>query len=243
VAHTGSVPAPIPRSGIGDDGPERRTARRTTQDYGLVMTAADDTSPGTPFYTESHRRRQDDFDSRRIADRLGEITVSDRIDERTQAMIEAAPCFFLATADADGWPDVSYKGGRPGFVRVLDERTLAFPSYDGNGMYRSLGNIDDNPRVGLLFIEWERPWRTRIKGRGTVETGTELVGSWPGAEAAVVVQVDAVFPNCQRYLHRVSLEAISEYAPAEGHVPPEPEWKAMPVFAPYLPQRSTGDSV
>lgn len=196
----------------------------------------------SPFYTEAHRRLQDRFDSRRLADRLGEVTVSDRIDPRSRAMIESADSFYLATADADGWPDVSYKGGRPGFVRVLDDRTLAFPSYDGNGMYRSLGNIEDNPRLGLLFVDLDRPSRTRVKGRGVVVHEPAVVRSWAGAEAAVVVTVHAVFPNCPRYLHPVERRGLSPYAPAEGHVPPEPEWKAMELFAPYLPQRSGGDA-
>jgi predicted pyridoxine 5'-phosphate oxidase superfamily flavin-nucleotide-binding protein len=153
-------------------------------------------------------------------------------------MIEAAPFFFLATADDDGWPDVSYKGGRPGFVRVLDDRRIAFPSYDGNGMYRSLGNIEDNPRVGLLFVDLDQPFRMRLKGRAALVDDPAMVASWPGAEAAVEVAVEAVFPNCSRYLHRLELHEISQYVPDEGHRPPEPEWKAMDLFAPYLPHRS-----
>ena len=195
-----------------------------------------------PFYTEAQRRLQDRFDSRRLADRLSEVTVSDRIDGRSRTMIESADSFYLATADADGWPEVSYKGGRPGFVRALDDRTIAFPSYDGNGMYRSLGNIDDNPRVGLLFVDLDRPFRTRVKGRAVVVHDPDLVRSWAGAEAAVVVTVVAVFPNCPRYLHPVERRGISPYAPGEGTVAPEPEWKAMELFAPYLPGRSNGDA-
>src|SRR5919109_790175 len=108
----------------------------------------------TPFYTECHRALQDRFDTRRLADRLIEVTVHDHFPEAYRKIVGRAPFFWLATADADGWPDVSYKGGTPGFVRVLDdERTVAFPSYDGNGMYRSLGNIATNPKVGLLFID------------------------------------------------------------------------------------------
>jgi predicted pyridoxine 5'-phosphate oxidase superfamily flavin-nucleotide-binding protein len=189
------------------------------------------------FYTAAQRQVQERFDSRRLADRLNEIAVSDRIGDDARAMIEAAPFFFLATADDDGWPDVSYKGGRPGFVRVLDERRIAFPSYDGNGMYRSLGNIEDNPRVGLLFVDLDQPHRMRLKGRAALVDDPAMVASWPGAEAAVEVAVEAVFPNCSRYLHRLELHDISQYVPAEGHRPPEPEWKAMDLFAPYLPNR------
>lgn len=195
------------------------------------------------FYTEAHRHLQERFESRRLADRLGEITVSDRIGDHARRMIEAAPFFWLATADADGWPDVSYKGGRPGFVRILDDQHLAFPSYDGNGMYRSLGNIVDNPKVGLLFVDLDQPFRMRLKGRAQLVDDPSMVASWPGAEAAVAVTVEAVFPNCSRYLHQLELRGISEYVPDQGYQPPQPEWKSMDLFAPYLPQRDAGAGV
>ncbi|MGL6279405.1 MAG: pyridoxamine 5'-phosphate oxidase family protein, partial [Gaiella sp.] len=106
------------------------------------------------FYRERTREWQERFDTRRLADRIEEVQVSDTIDDGKRAFIEQADMFFLATADADGRPQVSYKGGDPGFVRVLDERTIAFPSYDGNGMYLSLGNLTTNPEVGLLFVDF-----------------------------------------------------------------------------------------
>lgn len=199
-------------------------------------------APRPEFYTEGQRRLQDRFDSRRLADRLGEVTVTDRIDDGARRLIEAAPFLWLATTDAGGWPEVSYKGGRPGFVRVPDEHTLTFPSYDGNGMYRSLGNITDDPRVGLLFIDLDHPFRIRVKGRATLVDDPAVVSSWPGAELAVVVSVAAVFPNCPRYLHELALNGISEYVPDEGRQPPEPEWKAMELFAPYLPERPDGST-
>src|SRR5712691_4864769 len=110
---------------------------------------------GEPLYHAGNRELQDRFDSRRIADRLEQVTFHDCFDEGDRDFIERSAMFFLATADADGQPDVSYKGGMPGFVRVLDERTLAFPDYDGNGMFKSLGNLLVNPKVGLLFLDFE----------------------------------------------------------------------------------------
>jgi predicted pyridoxine 5'-phosphate oxidase superfamily flavin-nucleotide-binding protein len=189
-----------------------------------------------PFYTEGHRALQDRFDTRRLADRLTEVTVHDHFPEAYRKIVHRAPFFWLATADAEGWPDVSYKGGAPGFVRVLDERTVAFPSYDGNGMYRSMGNIAANPKVGLLFIDFERPKRLRVKGTATLRDAPELLEAWPGAELVVTVEADKVFFNCPRYVHKMSLTELSEFAPTAEHRPPKPEWKDDPDFKPYLPE-------
>jgi predicted pyridoxine 5'-phosphate oxidase superfamily flavin-nucleotide-binding protein len=193
---------------------------------------------GNGFYTDGHRALQDRFGSRALADRLTEVTVVEAVEAWQRKVIERAPFFWLATADPEGWPDVSYKGGRPGFVRVAEDGgSLEFPSYDGNGMYRSLGNIATNPRVGLLFMEFERPKRIRIKGLASLDHTAEALGRWPGAEVVVQVEVDRSFPNCGRYVHRAVGFEVSEYAPGEGHVPPEPEWKQSEEFRPYLPNR------
>jgi predicted pyridoxine 5'-phosphate oxidase superfamily flavin-nucleotide-binding protein len=187
------------------------------------------------MYHDGSRAMQDRFDSRRIADRLEQITAHDTITDHDKAFVEAADLFFLATADADGWPDVSYKGGLPGFVRVLDPKTLAFPSYDGNGQFRSLGNVLVNPRVGLLFIDFDHPNRMRVQGVAAVHDEPELVERWDGAQAVVTVAVERVFPNCPRYIHRRPLAEHSVYAPRPDYVPPVPEWKQMDIFRDFLP--------
>jgi len=187
------------------------------------------------MYHEGQRELQDRFDSRRIADRLDEITVHAELSDDDVAFIGRSALFFLATADAEGWPDVSYKGGRPGFVRCLDRRTIAFPSYDGNGMFRSLGNVVRNDRVGLLFIDFEQPDRLRVQGTASVEVDDPLLPTWDGAQAVVRVAVVQAFPNCPRYIHRMELKELSVFAPGPGHHPPEPEWKAMEVFRDHLP--------
>ena len=147
--------------------------------------------------------------------------------------------FFLATADADGRPDCSYKGGSPGFVRVVEPDTLAFPDYDGNGMFKSLGNVLVNPAVGILFIDFESPGRLRVNGRASVSDDDPLLMRFEGAKRIVRVKAEAIFPNCPRYIHKMQIVEQSVYAPCEGHVPPVPGWKKQPVFREVLPP---GDS-
>jgi hypothetical protein len=177
------------------------------------------------LYHEGNRRLQDAFDTRRLADRLEEVKVRDFIDEADRAFIEGLDMFFLATADAQGRPTCSYKGGDPGFVRVLDERTLAFPDYDGNGMFLSLGNALVNPEVGLLFVSFERRRRVRLNGTASIDPADPLLESWPGARAVVRVRAREVFPNCPRYIHRMELVERSRFTPREGCETPIPDWK------------------
>jgi predicted pyridoxine 5'-phosphate oxidase superfamily flavin-nucleotide-binding protein len=184
-------------------------------------------------YHEGMRAMQDRFDTRRLADRLEQVTYHNSFWDGDKTFIESASMFFLATVDADGHPDVSYKGGIPGFVRVVDDRTLAFPSYDGNGQFRTLGNIAVNPNVALLFVDFEHPNRMRITGTASLQEGTD------DSDALVVVAVDQVWPNCPRYVHTMQLVEQSVYAPKDGHVPPVPEWKQMDLFKDVLPGTTT----
>jgi hypothetical protein len=188
------------------------------------------------LYHDGNRTLQDRFDSRRIADRLQEVTLHDRFLHHDVEMINNADMFFLATADANGWPDVSYKGGLPGFVRVIDEKTLAFPAYDGNGMFKSFGNILANPKVGLLFIDFEDPNRMRVQGTATISDDDPLMSEFPGAQMIIRVTAERIFPNCPRYIHRMQLVEHSVFAPSATHQPPQPDWKYMPVFRDHLPK-------
>ncbi len=190
------------------------------------------------LYHDGSRELQDRFDTRRIADRLERVDLHDAFTEAEREMIESAPMFFLSTVDADGFPDVSYKGGIPGFVRVVGESTLAFPNYDGNGMYKSLGNVLVNPKVGLLFIRWtDRPKKLRIQGRASLNYEDPLMEDLPGAQLIVRVEVERIFDNCPRYLHRMVLDEYSVYAPRREHEPPIPDWKRNPAYRDALPQR------
>jgi len=188
-----------------------------------------------PMYHHGSRRLQDRFGSRKLADRLVEVLARAEFTDGDRAFIESRPLFFLATADAEGRPDCSYKGGRPGFVRVVDPQTLAFPSYDGNGMFKSLGNVLVNPSVGILFIDFEKPNRLRVNGRASVHEDDPLLSDFVGAQVIVRVRAEAIFPNCPRYIHKMQIVEQSVYAPCEGHTPPVPKWKQFPEFRDVLP--------
>jgi hypothetical protein len=187
-----------------------------------------------PVYHEGMRRLQDRFDTRRLADRLDEKLGRTAFTAEDREFIESRRLFFLATADAQGRPDCSYKGGEPGFVRVSGENELAFPSYDGNGMFRSLGNVLANPAVALLFIDFERPNRLRVNGRASVAEDDPLLETFTGAQLVVRVRALRIFPNCPRYIHRMTLAEASPYVPRAGYTPPVPKWKRFEAFCDVL---------
>lgn len=180
-------------------------------------------------YHAAQREFQDRFDTRRLADRLAEST-SDTINERFKAFIEQRDMFFIATAGEDGWPEASYKGGEPGFVRVIDDHTVAFPVYNGNGMFLTTGNLASNPRVGLLFIDWETGTRLRMSGHASIDMDDPLIGDYPKAQFVVRVRAREVFPNCRRYVHHYRLVKRSPFVPKASTEPPVPDWKLDPWF-------------
>jgi uncharacterized protein len=189
-------------------------------------------------YHDGSRALQDRFDTRRLADRLEERFLSEAVISPSDgSFIERMDMFFLATADAEGRPQCSYKGGAPGFVRVLDEQTIAFPNYDGNGMYLSAGNLAQNPNVGLLFIDFvaARPSRLRLNGVASIVSDGPLVDSYPGAQFVVCVRVTQVFPNCPRYIHRMALVERSRFVPEDGVQAPVPDWKRTEWACDVLP--------
>jgi predicted pyridoxine 5'-phosphate oxidase superfamily flavin-nucleotide-binding protein len=198
-----------------------------------------------PAYHEGARQLQDEFDTRRLADRLDEKFLREPvIGDAERAFIERLDMFFLATADAAGRPQCSYKGGEPGFVRVIDQRTVAFPNYDGNGMYLSMGNLAVNPQVGMLFIDFgsERPSRLRLNGLASVDARDALLGAYPEAQFVVRVKATQVFPNCPRYIHRLKPVERSSFVPQIGRATPVPEWKrsdwardVLPIHDPAQP--------
>jgi predicted pyridoxine 5'-phosphate oxidase superfamily flavin-nucleotide-binding protein len=185
----------------------------------------------TIMYHDGNRRLQDQFDSRRIADRLEEKLTRTAFTADDKAFIESAVYFFLATADADGRPDCSFKGGAAGFVRVVGPSELAWPDYDGNGMFKSLGNIAVHADVGLLFIDMhEKPRRLRVNGTASVSRDDPLLGATVGAQLIVRVRARAIFPNCPRYIPKMQLAEPSIYVPLAGRDPPEPAWKGFDSF-------------
>ncbi|MBR1156425.1 pyridoxamine 5'-phosphate oxidase family protein [Bradyrhizobium sp. JYMT SZCCT0428] len=188
----------------------------------------------TVMFHEGNRRLQDQFGSRRISDRLEEYSRAEFTPD-DRAFIENPPYFFLATADAEGRPDCSFKGGMPGFVTVTGPSELAFPDYDGNGMFKSLGNILVNADVGLLFIVMHgRPQRLRVNGTATVSREDPLLASTVGAQLIVRVAARVIFPNCPRYIPDMQLNDPSVYTPRAGYEAPEPVWKGFDSFKDYV---------
>jgi uncharacterized protein len=190
-----------------------------------------------PTYHEGSRQLQDRFDTRRLADRIDEKFVSRPvIDDDDRAFIESCDMLFIATADAEGRPNCSYKGGEPGFARVLDERTIAFPSFDGNGMYLSMGNTLVNPHVGLLFISFEARKRLRLNGIASIDEDDELMREYPEAQFVVRVRAEQVFPNCPRYIHHYRLVERSRFVPKAECETPVPQWKRQDWSRDVLPE-------
>jgi predicted pyridoxine 5'-phosphate oxidase superfamily flavin-nucleotide-binding protein len=188
-----------------------------------------------PLYHEASRRLQDRFDTRRLADRIEERIVRDYIDDDDRAFIEARDMLFIATVDADGQPQSSYKGGEPGFVRVLDEHTIAFPVFDGNGMYLTAGNLASTKKVGLLFIDFEGRKRLRVNGVASVSEDDPLLADYPEAQLMVRVAATEVFPNCPRYIHEYKLVARSRFVPKVECETPVPQWKQREWARDVLP--------
>jgi predicted pyridoxine 5'-phosphate oxidase superfamily flavin-nucleotide-binding protein len=187
------------------------------------------------LYHDGQRELQRKFDSVRLADRLEQVTWHTRITEDDRKFIEQRDMLFLATADREGRPNCSYKGGDPGFVRVLDETTLVFPSYDGNGMFLSAGNVSVSAHVGLLFIDFEAGKRLRLNGSATLQPIGDPA-MFPEAQFLISVAVREVFPNCPRYIHKYQLVERSKYVPRTGIETPVPAWKSFDWAKDVLPR-------
>ncbi len=192
------------------------------------------------MYHDGMRKLQDDRGTRALADRLSQVTVRREFTEEDKAFIQRCAMVFVATADAAGHPDCSYKGGLPGFMHVVDQRTLAFADYDGNGMYRTWGNVLVNPRVGLLFIDFETPKRIRVNGSAQVSADDPLRAEFPGSVLIVRITASQIFPNCPRYIHKMKLVEHSVYAPRPNYTPPVPASKTFDAFRDALPARDRG---
>ncbi|HEY9217601.1 MAG TPA: pyridoxamine 5'-phosphate oxidase family protein [Phenylobacterium sp.] len=190
------------------------------------------------MYHEGNRELQDLFGSRALADRLEEKLRRQRFTDDDAAFIAAQSFFFLATADAQGRPDCSFKGGAPGFARVAAPDLLVFPDYDGNGMFKSLGNVRSNPHVGLLFISMgERPNRLRVNGVAEVVEADPMLEGMAGGQLLVKVTPTDIFPNCPRYIPHMEMVEPSVYAPKPDTAPVEPKWKSFEIFADVVPER------
>ncbi|WP_341328248.1 pyridoxamine 5'-phosphate oxidase family protein [Methylotuvimicrobium sp. KM2] len=194
----------------------------------------------TDLYSQLHRQLQDLHDTRNLADRVQELIVENQINEQHQPFIESRDFFFLTTIDHRGYPTCSYKGGNPGLVRVVDPQTLAFPSYDGNGMFLSMGNIQGNPKIGMLFIDFETPHRIRVHGEASIQEDDSLLSKYPGADMIVRVKIGEIFINCPRYIHRMQRIETSKYVPQPDNETPIPQWKRIDAIQDALPASEQG---
>lgn len=192
------------------------------------------------LYGVQHRAMQAAFDTTKLADRVSDQIVLDKIPDEHQAFIESRDFFFLTTVDHRGYPTCSYKGGSVGFVKVLDDKTLAFPSLDGNGMYLSMGNITSNDKIGMLFIDFETPHRVRVHGKATVSRNDPLLAEFQEAELVVRIAITEIFVNCPRYIHRYQRIATSPYVPQPACETPPPQWKRIDAIQDALPERDKG---
>ncbi|MGN6749833.1 MAG: pyridoxamine 5'-phosphate oxidase family protein [Xanthobacteraceae bacterium] len=189
------------------------------------------------LYGPLHRSLQDRFDTRRLADNTEARLVLTEIPPEHKSFIESRDMFFLSTIDDQGRPTVSYKGGDPGFVRVLDNKTVAFPCYDGNGMFYSMGNLLGNEHVGMLFISFEKPHRLRLQGLAKVDDNDPLLPQYPEAQLIVRVSVTEIFRNCPRYVHHYKKTKPSDFVPrAAGETPIAP-WKRVDDIQAALPAK------
>ena len=187
------------------------------------------------LYSAQHRAVQAIFDSRPMADLMDQGIAHAALSADEQAFIASRDLFFLSTVDPDGMPTVSYKGGPVGVVKVVDDTTLAFPGYDGNGMFYSLGNIAGQGKVGLLFIDFETPHRLRVQGTATWHREHALLAGFPEARYVVEVKVAKVWPNCPRYVHRYQRVTTSRYVPGVCAVTPMPAWKRIDLVQDAIP--------
>ncbi|XOV82608.1 MAG: pyridoxamine 5'-phosphate oxidase family protein [bacterium] len=189
-----------------------------------------------PFYSPAQRQLQAQFHSEALATRLEELIVHPELDGPAQEFVHKADYFFLSTVSDSGFPSVSYKGGDPGFVKIMSATQLAFPCYDGNGMYYSMGNIAAHAKVGLLFIDFETPNRLRIEGTALLSQAPGLLEQWPETALACVVDITHAWINCPRYIHPMQRQGSSEFVPRAGVKTPQPEWKSSAPVADVVPQ-------
>lgn len=191
------------------------------------------------LYEKSHRDLHEQFDTARMAALLEEMD-ADHVEDQHKAFIESRDMFWLATVDSEGRPQCQYKGGAPGFVRVVDPKTVVFPSFDGNGRYHSMGNIGATAKIGMLFLDFEVPNRLRLQGEASVSADDPLLGEYKDAELIVRVNVTDVIINCPRYIHKMSRVEQSRSVPVPEKETPFAEWKRIDIVQEALPAKDHG---
>ncbi len=186
-------------------------------------------------YSKQHRALQVQFGTEKMADRIEQLASHNEFNDDAKGFIEHSEMFFLTTINDKGQPTVSYKGGDMGFVKVLDSNTLIFPSYDGNGMFLSMGNIVGNDQIGMLFISFEAPHRIRVQGTATISQDAALLAHYKEADFVVTVKLSELWQNCPRYIPKMEKVRSSRYVPRADCETPLAEWKRVDLLQDVLP--------
>lgn len=194
------------------------------------------------LYGEQHRNIQDAFGTRGMADRVEELVCRTEFDDEAKGFIEHVGMFFLSTIDHQGRPTVSFKGGDAGFVKVVDSTTLVFPSYDGNGMFLSMGNISTNPQVGLLFISFETPSRLRVQGTASISQDPDLLAQYKEADFVVTVKLSEFWQNCPRYIPKYEKVRDSRYVPRTDCETPLAGWKQLDLVQDVISESDANEA-
>ncbi len=195
------------------------------------------------IYGKQHRAMQAEFATTALADAVSSIIVVPELAPEHAGFIASRDLFFLTTIDHRGFPTCSYKGGNAGFVKVIDNKTLAFPSYDGNGMFLSMGNITQNNKIGMLFIDFETPHRVRVHGTATVSKEHALLSEYKEADLIVRVAIEEVFVNCPRYIHQYTRKETSQYVPQTNCKTPLAQWKRIEPLQPVLDAETQAEAL
>jgi len=194
------------------------------------------------FYTDSQRRLQIEFDTIDLAERIKDTAVTEDLSELQEAFINSRNMFYLSTVDELGYPSCSYKGGNIGFVRAIDSKTIVFPSYDGNGMFMSTGNIQAMSKIGLLFIDFQTPQRLRVRGEAKCIKDGPILDSYPGADLVVELTISNVWVNCPRYIHQMDLGNESPYTPAQDGKFPLALWKRVDLVQDVITDKDRAEA-
>lgn len=157
-------------------------------------------------FTPAVRRFQERQGSRQAYERFeqGPLT-GDRLGAAEQEFVREIDGFYQATVSSSGWPYVQFRGGPPGFLRVLDEKTLGYADLRGNKQYLSAGNLSENDRVMLFLMDYENQQRLKIWGRArlTADYGSLAMPDYPAkAERGVLITVEAFDWNCSQHIPR-----------------------------------------
>ena len=193
------------------------------------------------FYSQAQKDLQEQFGTTKLAERFEQTIITDELaPDLHSVFIESRDFFFLSTVNDDGEPTVSYKGGGVGIVTVVDPKTIVFPIYDGNGMFLSAGNIVSSAKIGLLFIDFETPNRVRVQATARLSDDDAFASKYPGAVLIVRADVDKVFLNCGRYIHKHHRTETSKYVPDSAGAQPYASWKRLDFVQDVLPENDKG---